>query len=423
MLMLRLVWLGCLWLPGCFLYALDLELTQGINASLPVAISDFGTDAVSHSVSNTIAHDLSFSGQFNLVTRDNTLQRLAPAEWRQKGADSLVTGRIRNIGLDRYEVSMQLIDLIASNRVLLTNTIAFNAKDARALAHHLSDLIYQKLTGEKGIFSTRIAYVRVKRQGEHARYTLEVADYDGANPQSLLVSSEPIMSPAWSPNAHQIAYVSFEKKRSQIFTVTVETGKRQLITDFTGINGAPSWSSDGRQLAVVLSKGGHSKIYSVDMLTGRLTQLTFGEAIDTEPKFSTDGRTLLFTSGRGGTPQIYRMSLTSNQITRITFQGNYNGSASYTPDQKYIVMMHRNEDNAFTIGMQSVANDQITSLTHGLTAESPSVSPNSRFIVYATHRQDQGVLAVVSLDGRSQVTLPARDGDCQGPAWSPYLGG
>ena len=194
-----------------------------------------------------------------------------------------------------------------------------------------------------------------------------------------------------------------------------------MLTDFTGINGAPAWSPDGRQLAVVLSKGGNPKIYSVDMSSGHLTQLTFGDAIDTEPRFAPDGQSILFTSGRGGSPQIYRLSLGDGKISRVTYDGNYNARASYTPNQKNIVMLHR-EDKQFNIGVQDVASGRVTPLTSSQLDESPTVAPNGRLVLYATHYQNKGILAIVSIDGRIRMRLPARGGDVQEPAWSPYLG-
>jgi TolB protein len=398
-------------------WALDLELTQGINAALPIGIDAFSGDSEGQAITQVVEHDLKLSGQFKMI--------VSPAgspitTWRQAGADSILKGRVTRVGGNRFEVSYELLDAAANGHVLLNKSYPISASEMRSLAHHISDEVYQKLTGERGIFSTRIAYILVQRQtGGRSRYTLEVADVDGSNPQSLLVSTEPIMSPTWSPDARQIAYVSFEKKRAQIFTVSVETGQRRLLTDFPGINGAPSWSPDGRELAVVLSKGGSPKIYNVDLSTGAMKQLTFGDAIDTEPRYSPDGRSILFTSGRGGSPQIYRLLLANGQVTRVTYEGNYNARASYTPNQQQIVMLHRGDDRKFNIGIQNANSSQISTLTSAAMDESPTVSPNGRLILYATHVQDRGVLAMVSTDGRIRMHIPAREGDVQEPAWSP----
>lgn len=400
-------------------FALDLELTQGVNSALPIGINTFGQDSASQEVTDVIDNDLRISGQFNIISAAG-LDGQSTAMWQRAGADSVLSGRVSRIGSGRYEVSFQLVDAAAQGRLLLAKSYQANQSELRALAHHISDEIYEKLTGERGVFSTKIAYILVKREIGKTRYSLEVADIDSSNPQSLLVSSEPIMSPAWSPDGTKIAYVSFEKKKAQIFSVVVATGQRRLLTDFSGINGAPAWSVDGKSLAVVLSKGGTPKIYTVDLATGLMKQRTFGEAIDTEPRFSPDGRSLLFTSGRGGTPQIYKLSLADGAITRITYDGNYNARASFTPNQQHIVMLHR-EAGQFNIGVQDMMSGRITPLTNSPMDESPTIAPNGRLILYATRYQDQGVLAMTSIDGRVKMRLPSRGGDVQEPAWSGYL--
>lgn len=403
------------------LFALDLELTQGINSALPIAINSFGNDPAAAEIAQVIQNDLTLSGQFKIVSGpQGSNAQSSISVLKQLGADSVVTGNVIQRGAG-YEVSFTLSDAAANGATLLTKSFQINANQARPLAHHISDEVYQKLTGERGIFSTRIAYISVQRGGSSTRYSLEVADADGHNPRSLVLSPEPLMSPSWSPDGKTISYVSFEKKRAQIFTVSVESGQRKLITSFPGINGAPAWSPDGRQLAVVLSKSGTPKIYNVDLSSGTMKQLTFGTAIDTEPRYSPDGKSLLFTSGRGGSPQVYRLSLDSGQISRVTFEGNYNARASFTPDMKNIVMLHR-DDRQFNIGLQNASGGPIASLTFSGLDESPSVAPNSRLILYATRYQDKGVLGIVSVDGRIRIRLPAKDGDVQEPAWSPYLG-
>jgi len=412
-------------IAACFLLlaansalALDLELTQGINAALPIAINAFGGEEHGRQLAGVIESDLRLSGQFRIIPVTNP--EASVQFWRQAGADSVLSGQVTRIGGNRYDVKFELLDAAAHGRLLLAKSYQVGGNDLRALAHHISDEVYQKLTGDRGIFSTRIAYVLVQRNGARARYSLEIAEIDGNSPQSLLVSSEPIMSPTWSPDGKQIAYVSFEKKRAQIFTVSVETGKRRLLTDFPGINGAPSWSPDGRELAVVLSKGGAPKLYTVDLSTGTMKQLTFGGSIDTEPRYAPDGRSLIFTSGRGGAPQVYRITLADGKISRVTYNGNYNARASYTPDQNHIVMLHR-EDKKFNIGVQNIETGHVTPLTSSSMDESPSVAPNGRLILYATHINNKGILAMVSIDGRTKMQLPAREGDVQEPSWSPYL--
>ena len=405
------------------LFALDLELTQGINSALPIGVGSFGYDNTGKELAAIVKNDLTLSGQFRVISEPMGLLpgQEGIALWRHVGADNVVTGQVKSLGQNRYEVTFSLVDAVAGGRLLFSKTFQAGSAEMRPLAHHISDLVYEKLMGERGVFSTRIAYILVQRSGDTTRHSLEVADFDGYNPRSLLVSNEPIMSPAWSPDGQQIAYVSFEKKKAQVFTVNVATGQRRLISSFTGINQAPAWSPDGRQLAIVLSKTGSAKIYLVDLSSGNLKQITFGEAIDTEPSFAPDGRSLLFTSGRGGAPQIYNLSLQDGRIQRITYIGNYNARASYTPDQKHIVMLHR-EDKGFNIAVQDLDSARVNAVTFEAADESPSVSPNGHLILYATHENYQGVLGVVSLDGRIHMRLPSRVGDVQEPAWSPFLG-
>lgn len=408
----------CLLLTGKG-FALDLELTQGINSALPIAINSFGEDAGGQEIGSVVKNDLFMSGMFRIIPGTGDSQSIMTL--RQAGADNVLRGQVNKLWGGRYEVSYELIDAVNSGKTLLTKSYQINAKELRALAHHISDEVYEKLIGERGIFSTRIAYVLVQRSARNTRFSLEVGNIDGYEPQSLLVSSEPIMSPAWSPDGKQLAYVSFEKKRAQIYTVSIENGQRRLISSFPGINGAPAWSPDGRQLALVLSKSGSPKVYTVDLSSGNLKQLTFGDSIDTEPKFAPDGQSILFTSGRGGSPQVYSLRLADGQISRVTFDGNYNAKASYTPDQKNIVMLHR-EERQFNIASQPAAGGAVNTLTFAALDESPTVSPNSRLVLYATRYQDKGVLGMVSIDGRIRMRLPSGKGDVQEPAWSPYLG-
>lgn len=408
-----------------FTYALDLELTQGMNQALPIAIVPFSGDD-DFKLSAVIKNDLKNSGQFRFIDAGqkqqiNDVDQVDFNYWQQQGVNDLIIGTIKVLGDDSYSVKFQLVDPINQAHLLMAKSYQVKKEDLRALAHHISDLIYYKLTGERGIFSTRIAYILVKNENNKRSYQLEIADADGHNPQTLLISSQPIMSPSWSPDGKKIAYVSFEKKRSQIYVVNVESGKRRLISSYPGINGAPAWSPDGKTLAIVLSKGGSPKIYLVNLSNGRLDQVTYGLAIDTEPHFSPDGKSLLFTSGRGGSPQIYRLNLATKKVTRVTFDGNYNARASYSPDGKHIIMLHR-EHRKFNIGVQKTNSNEVENLTFNGNDESPTLSPNGRMILYATRHNDKGVLSVVSVDGKIRLRLPSGQGDVQEPSWSPYLG-
>jgi len=403
----------------------DLELTQGMNQALPIAIIPFEgqQDSLSpNNVSSVITNDLKNSGRFRLVNHSADNSRANDyTYWKTLRADDVVTGTVRSLGGSSREVSFQLLDPLGSNHVLLSQSFRVQESDLRALAHHISDMIFEKLTGVRGIFSTRMAYVIFNPQAAaQSRYQLQVADADGFNPRSLLISSQPIMSPAWSPDGSKIAYVSFENKRAQIFYVDVRTGQRRLITSYPGINGAPAWSPDGRKMAIVLSKSGNPEIYLVDMLTGGLTQLTRSDSINTEPSFSPDGSRILFTSDRGGSPQIYQHNLASGQISRVTFDGDYNARASYTPDGSEIVMLHRVRGQ-FYIAVQDVRSGVVTPLTNSGNDFSPSVSPNGQMILYSTRYQGRGALSLVSIDGRIRLALPLREGsNVQDPAWSPY---
>ncbi len=415
--------------------ALRLELTKGIYEATPIAVVPFaGSSPVN--ITNIIRADLQNSGYFralankDMPAKPHSRVDVNYKQWRKTQADNLVVGAVRATADGRYNVTMQLLDVYlglarqqgnpnAASPVLLSLTFTVKAQALRALAHHMSNLIYEKLTGEKGIFNTRIAYVVVRPKGKQKVYTLEVADYDGYNTHRLLVSPEPIMSPAWAPNGRQLAYVSFEKKRAAIYVMDIITGKRKRLMAYPGINGAPAFSPDGRQLALVLSKSGHPKIYIYSFESQRLKQITFGSAIDTEPAWSPDGRSLLFTSDRGGAPQIYRLSLAGGKPKRVTFVGDYNARSSFTPDGKAIVMLHR-QGGLFNIALQTLATGDVRVLTQSGMDESPSIAPNGKMVVYGSRYGGRSLLGEVSTDGRVKLRLPAQAGDVQEPAWGPF---
>jgi TolB protein len=412
-------------LCGAFLsfsvgYALDLEMTQGVNRAYPIGISHFGANSEATSVENVIRNDLTFSTQFQIVSPPSS-GIISSEQWLLAGADSALSAKVEPQGGGKVSVSFELIDTASRGRLLLAKRYEVPYNQLRALAHHITDEVYEKLTGVRGIFSTRIAYVVVQSQRGVPQHTLEVADVDGNNPRRLLVSSEPIMSPSWSPDGRHIAYVSFEKKRAQVFTVDVQTGARRLISSFSGINGAPAFSPDGQELTIVLSKTGSPKLYNVNLQSGHMRQLTFGPSIDTEPSYSRDGKTLLFTSSRSGSPQIYRLTLADLAISKVSSDGNYNARAIFTPNQRQIVLLHRGENKHFSIGVQSAQGGPITSLTDSDDDESPTIAPNGKLILYETRENHQGVLRIVSIDGASHMRLPPVNGDAQEPAWSPYL--
>ncbi len=404
------------------IWAIDLELTQGINSAIPLAIETQSADSTAAEVASIVRGDFNFCGQFRVIEMGTGSMAQPWESWQRAGADHVVNVNVVPQGGQKYLVSYALKDVALRGQASIHQEFSVNANQIRAISHHISDEVYKQLTGVRGIFSTKLAYIKVQRSPTQTRYALEVSDLDGTNPQQLLGSSEPIMSPNWSPDGRGIAYVSFENKKAQIYQVSVESGQRRLITDFSGINGAPAWSPDGREMAVVLSKNGSPKIYAVNLSSGAMRQMSFGDSIDTEPRYSADGHSLVFTSGRGGNPQIYRMSLADGSISRLTYDGTYNARATLTPNNQDLVLIHRLEDKRFNIGVQHMGASQIMSITHGDMDESPSVAPNGKMVVYATQMGHQGVLAISSVDGAIQIKLPARDGDVQEPAWSPFIG-
>lgn len=422
-----------LYLPLTHAY-LEIEITQGVDAAMPIAVVPFqGAESLPNdlNVSAIIHADLQRSGEFKLFSVKDMAQKPSSASevesayWRNLGQDALVIGEVMSMTGNRYQVRVTLLDLVAQSstaapKPLLVQEFTVDMHDLRHLAHHISDLIYEKLTGFPGAFSTRIAYVSLNwANGKPGQYRLEVADADGFNPQNILKSSEPIMSPAWSPDGKQLAYVSFENHRSQIYIVDVATGHRERVSSTPGINGAPAWSPDGKKLALVLSHENVPKIFILDLTNDKLTQVTDGAAIDTEP-FWLDGSHLLFTSNRGGQPQIYKVNLSSKKVERVTFTGEYNARASVTPNGEYMVMIHRNQGR-YHIAAQNLRNNHILILTETNMDESPSLAPNGRMIIYGTVQGNKRVLSAVSIDGRVKLLIPTQEGDVQEPAWSPSL--
>lgn len=402
--------------------AMNLEITEGVISSLPITIESFGSDKTAQDFTQLIKKDLNFAGQFKLIEPVNkSLSKgLRISRYRSLGADNLLSGHIIPTADNSFDVRYELID-IATGKIVKAQSFKVKQYQLRDLAHHISDEIHLQLTGDKGIFSTKIAYIAVDRNKKSARYSLEIADIDGTRPHTLLVSSEPLMSPAWSPDGKHIAYVSFEKKKSQIFLISVETGKRTLLTSFPGINGAPVFSPSGKEIAVVLSKAGSPKLYQIDLTSKRMRQLTYGESIDTEPYYSNDGKYLYFTSNRGGTPQIYRYSFKDTRIDRVTYIGNYNARPLIAPNQKKLVMLHRDNDS-FHIGVQNLISGDILPITFSAYDESPSIAPNGRMVLYATKVNNTNTLKVVTIDGKVSHRIALHGGkEVQSPAWSPFI--
>jgi len=412
-----------------------LEISGGHQGGLPIAVLPFQGDQTAglDDIADIIRKDLSGSGQFKALPVSIMDQFPASKEqvqypyWRKLGAESMVLGKLRKTGNSQYEVTFSLLDTFNKDHLKAPILLEMRfdnirAQDLRALGHHISDHIFEKLIGIKGIFSTRIAYVSVTQHGGgKASYVLEVADHDGFNPKQLLRSSYPLMSPSWSPDGKQLAFVSFENNRAGVNVVDIASARIQNITHFPGINGAPSWSPDGQSLALVLSKDGNPKIYTLGIASKQLRAITEGSSIDTEPRWDPNGQSVVFTSNRGGKPQIYRAHLASNRIERLTFKGDYNARPSLTPDGKRLVMMHRTENGAYRIAVQNLQNGELKVLTHAAQDESPSLAPNGMMVLYGSQDGGRGILGAVSLDGRIKLRLPAREGNVQEPAWSPFL--
>ncbi len=372
-----------------------------------------------------ISADLKRSGRFktlperDMLSRPHRSQDIQFADWRLLGVESIVIGEIRPRGAG-FVVQFQLFDIFRRSQLV---GFSFQSSEAnlRQTAHKISDLVYQTLLGEAGAFATRIAYISERQSSADIHhYELQVADSDGLNAKKILSSTEPLLSPAWSPDGRRLAYVSFETGRSKLYVQTVDTGDRQSIAAYKGINGAPAWSPDGRFLAMVLSRDGNPEIYILDLESRDLRRVTRNYAIDTEPSWSPDGRAIIFTSDRGGKPQIYRYDIASSRVSRLTFEGSYNARASFSPDGNLLVMVH-GEGNIYQIATLDLKNNALQVLTDGRLDESPSFAPNGSMIIYATEDHGRGVLAEVSTDGRVKQRLSLDGEDAREPCWSPFF--
>lgn len=386
---------------------------------MPIAIAPFRGEAQSpQKIGAIVKADLERSGMFRsidtagVVADENTRPDLA--NWRQKGADAIVTGSISPHADGRFDVRLRLWDTVRGLD-LGGESYTVSQADLRLAAHRVSDFVYEKLTGEKGIFSTRIAYVT--KSG--TRYNLWVADSDGEGAQSALASSEPIISPAWSPNGAQLAYVSFESRKPVIYSHDVATGKRRLLANFRGSNSAPAWSPDGKRLLATLSRDGGSQLYAIDLNGGEPKRLTQSSSIDTEPAYSPDGKSIYFVSDRGGAPQIYRMTPSGGSPERVTFSGSYNISPAISPDGRWLAYVSR-VGGAYKLQLMELASGAVTSITDTTADESPSFAPNSRLIVYATQQQGKEALMTTTLDGKIKAKLTGAGGDIREPDWGPF---
>jgi len=406
---------------------LTIEITQGVDGGLPIAVVPFGgagTQRPPQDVAAVIEADLARSGRFTpldkkiFVSRPAEDKQVVFKDWRIVKADALVIGNVKPAAQGRWQVEFRLYD-IYKEKQLAGYSYVVAADRLRAVAHQISDIIYEKLTGDPGVFSTRIAYVTREGVARRFSFKLQIADSDGHNPVTVLKSKEPLMSPAWAPDGMQLAYVSFEQRRPILYMQNVVNGKRRRIAEFDGINSAPAWSPDGTRLALTLSRDGNPEIYVMRLSDSTLTRLTNHPAIDTEPSWSPDGNEIAFTSDRGGKPQIYRMRANGGKVERVTFEGEYNARASYSADGKMLTLVS-GAQGRYHAALLHLQSSVLQVLTDTPLDESPSFAPNGRMILYATDRGGRGVLASVSSDGRVRQLLKLQEGDVREPAWSPF---
>ncbi len=401
---------------------LSIEITGGGANQIPIGVLRFaGEEALAQRISDIVEADLQRSGRFRMLFAGNVdplpaeVAQVNFGDWKNRNADALVIGSVVRLADGRFEARFRLLDVPKQTQI---GGVAFtlSAQQVRTTAHRIADVVYEKLTGDRGVFSTRIAYV--VKQG--SRYELQIADADGVGAQTALASREPIISPAWSPDGTRLAYVSFENKKPVVYVHSLVSGQRQAVANFKGSNSAPAWSTDGKQLAVVLSKDGGSQIYLIGADGSNPRRITNSGSIDTEPFFAPDGQSIYFTSDRGGNPQIYRMSASGGEAARVTFDGSYNVSPRVSSDGKTLVYLAR-DGGRFQLKSFDLASKQGQVLTDGQHDESPSFAPNGKMILYATQINNRGSLAAVSSDGRVKQRLSVQAADVREPAWGPFF--
>jgi TolB protein len=399
---------------------LTIDITTTGGRQIPIAVAPMaGESAQPQSVSEVVAADLARTGLFRLVNAAGVTplpsepSEVNFADWSARAAEALVIGKIDPAADGRVEVRFRLFDVQKQGQIASYSYVVAR-EQLRATAHRIADVIYERLTGDKGVFSTKITYVL--KRGRH--YELQVADADGFNSQSVLASEEPIMSPTWSPDGSRLAYVSFDRKKPTVVVQNLAQGTTHVVANFRGNNSAPAWSPDGRHLAVALSKDGLTQIYRIAASGGEAERLTESSGIDTQPNYSPDGQWIAFTSDRGGSPQIYRMPATGGAPQRLTFEGSYNVGPRYSPDGKFLAFVQR-DGNRYRIAVMELATGQLQALTDGTLDDSPTFAPNGKMILYEAQVSGRGQLAAVSGDGRVRQRLSSAAGDVQDPAWGP----
>lgn len=407
---------------------LTIEITRGVDSPARIAVVPMGWSGsapLAEDLSEIVSANLIRSGQFETIPQRDMLSfprtdsEVHYRDWRALNAEYLLIGNIERRG-GRYHVDYELFDVPGQRKLLVRHSVDGTETQLRDLAHHISDKVYEAVTGIPGAFSTQIIYVEAFSDRQPEEFRLMQADADGARPRLLLESNQPILSPIWSPDGRRVAYVSFETTRPAIFVQDLASGQREQLTDFEGLNGAPAWSPDGRQLALVLSKDGNPEIYTLDLQTRQLTRVTNHFAIDTEPSWTKDGEAIIFTSNRGGRPQIYQVTLASGRVERLTFEGPFNARGRISPDGKTLVMVHQRR-GVFHIATQNLETGDMRILTETEWDESPTIAPNGAMLMYATRHNGKGILAAVSMDAGTRFRLPSKQGDVREPAWSPFF--
>ena len=418
-----LVFLLCVLSAPAAYSELTIEVTQGVDNAVRVAVVPFdwrGRGRLPEDVAAVISSDLRLSGRFDALPVDQMLsmpresKEVFYRDWRLLKVEYLVIGYLHKVD-GQLRVHYELLNIFDQS-VEVAESIIGGRDELRDMAHHVSDVVFEKLTGIEGAFSTRIMYVTASGPPENQRFRLNIADADGHRVRTALETREPVLSPTWAPDGNRIAYVSFEyDSRPSIYIQDLAARTRKVITRFPGLNSAPAFSPDGTKLAIVLSKSGSPDIWVYDLETTRLRQITRHYGIDTEPSWTADGESIVFTSDRGGKPQIYRMLLADLKIERLTFEGDYNARASLLADGSGLIMVHRRDG----ISLLELARGRLSVLTETALDESPSIAPNGSMLIYATQNDGQGILAAVSIDGGVKFNLPSSEGDVREPAWSP----